>query len=171
MSVYYYKVDITQWARFIKPRTGIIDGFLVQPDIFCQANPDFGAKLSNCLAIMAKNTCVYGCRLVLYHSKFNISSRDWPKIYVCVHVDWWYIMFMGKVDEDWDGNHRCIASPTSLFYTKLVPMMEQNWVIVLLFWPKTHVCIVIECCYTISKSILVHEKGSWRIRWKSEMDF
>ena len=33
-----------------------------------------------------------------------------------------------------------------------MPNAGQNWVVLWLFWPKTHVSVVIQCCYTISKS-------------------
>ena len=42
--------------------------------IFYQANPHLGAKLSSYVAVLSKNMHVYGCRLVLYHSKVNASS-------------------------------------------------------------------------------------------------
>ena len=40
--------------------------------IFYQTGPHFGGKLTSCVAILAKNTCVCGCRPVLYYCKVNI---------------------------------------------------------------------------------------------------
>ena len=51
----------------------IMDNFPVQPDILYQASPRFGGKWASFVAVMAQNTCVYDCRLILYHFKFNIS--------------------------------------------------------------------------------------------------
>ena len=44
--------------------------------IFYHANPHVGGKLTSFVAGLAQNTCVYGCRLVLYHLNFNISSWE-----------------------------------------------------------------------------------------------
>ena len=41
--------------------------------IFCKASPHFWGKLTSSVAVLAQNTCAYGCRLVLYQFKFNIS--------------------------------------------------------------------------------------------------
>ena len=38
----------------MKPGCGIIDGFLVQPHNFYQADPHFGARLISYVAILAK---------------------------------------------------------------------------------------------------------------------
>lgn len=40
----------------------------------CKANPYFGANLSSFIAIVAKNTCENGCRLLLYSFNVNMSS-------------------------------------------------------------------------------------------------
>ena len=42
--------------------------------IFCKAISHFGGKWTSFVAVVAHNTCVYGCRLVLYQYKFNIST-------------------------------------------------------------------------------------------------
>ena len=39
-----------------------------------QANPRFGGKPTSFVAVLAQNIYGYGCRLVLYHLNFNISS-------------------------------------------------------------------------------------------------
>ena len=59
--------------RFIKPIMGIIDRFIIQLTIFYKADPHFGAKLSIFVAVLTKNTYVHSFRLLLHHSKVNIS--------------------------------------------------------------------------------------------------
>ena len=71
--LYYFKVNVSLLERFMKPGMGIIDNFLLQPRHFYQANPNFGGKSTSFVAALAQNTCVHGCRLVLYHLNFNIS--------------------------------------------------------------------------------------------------
>ena len=44
--------------------------------IFYQTGPHFGGKLISFVAILAKNTCVCGCRPVLYYFKVNISLLE-----------------------------------------------------------------------------------------------
>ena len=48
--------------------------FQSNPTIFCKASSHFGGKWTSFVAVMAQKTCVYGCRLILYQFKFNISS-------------------------------------------------------------------------------------------------
>ena len=56
---------------------------------------------------------------------------------------------MFKVHKAWDGNHRWVSTPTSLFSIKPVPICERKKLLVLwLFWPKTSVCGVVDRCCT-----------------------
>ena len=41
--------------------------------IFYKASPHFGGKWTSFVAVMAQNTYVYDCRLILYQFEFNIS--------------------------------------------------------------------------------------------------
>ena len=52
----------------------IIDMFLLQPHYFLPNKSPFWKKMSICVAILARNTGIYDCSLVLYPSKVNISS-------------------------------------------------------------------------------------------------
>ena len=89
----------------------------------------------------------------------------WPKTHVCVVVAK-IILFQSqhclirKVHEAWDGNHGQFSSPTSQFSIKTVLMLVENGLVLLLLWPKTHVCIVVDWYYTSLNSILVHYQGS-----------
>ena len=49
-------------------------GFKSNLAIFYKASPHFGGELTSVVAVLARNTCGYGCRLVIYQFKFNISS-------------------------------------------------------------------------------------------------
>ena len=40
--------------------------------IFYQISPHVGGKLTSFVAVLAQNTCVWGCRPMLYYSKVNI---------------------------------------------------------------------------------------------------
>ena len=71
--LYYSTVNIGWLGRFMKPGMGIMVNFPVQPHHFCKASPHFGGKWTSFVAVMAQNTCVYDCRLILYQFKFNIS--------------------------------------------------------------------------------------------------
>ena len=51
-------------GRSKKPDMGIMDNCLLQPHHLLQANPRFEEKTTSFVAILAKNTCVYGCRLL-----------------------------------------------------------------------------------------------------------
>ena len=57
----------------MKPRMATMANFPVQPHRFCKAGPHFGGKWTSCVAVIAQNTCVYDCRLILYQFKFNLS--------------------------------------------------------------------------------------------------
>ena len=73
-GLYYSKVNIGWLGRFMKPGMATMVNFPVQPHHFLQSQPSFWWKWTSFVAVMAQNTCVYGCRLVLYQFKFNISS-------------------------------------------------------------------------------------------------
>ena len=51
-----------------------MDNFLLQPHYFLSNQSLFWRKRTSCVAVLGQNTCVYCCRLVLYHLNFNISS-------------------------------------------------------------------------------------------------
>ena len=72
--LYYLKVNISSLGRFLKPVMGIMDKCLLQPRHFLSSQSPFWRKTTSCVAVLAQNTCVYGCRLVLCHLTFNISS-------------------------------------------------------------------------------------------------
>ena len=44
--------------------------------ILNQANSQLGEKLNWFVAIIANNTCIYDCRLLLHHFKVKNSSRQ-----------------------------------------------------------------------------------------------
>ena len=69
----YSKVNISESERFVKPGMGIMVIFQSNLTIFCKASPHFGQKWTSFVAILAQNTCLCGCRLILYQFKFNIS--------------------------------------------------------------------------------------------------
>ena len=88
------------------------------------------------MAVLTQKTCVYDCRLILYQFKFNISllSRFMkPR--------------MGIIDESLLQRHQ--------FLSHKLPILKENELILWLFWPKTHVFVVVDQDYTIPKSILV----------------
>ena len=74
LALYCSKVNISSLKRFMKPGMGIIDTYLLQPYHFLLASPHFEGTLSSCWSVLAKKTCVVGCRTVLYYFKVNISS-------------------------------------------------------------------------------------------------
>ena len=53
-------------------------------------------------------------------------------------------------------NNILICTPTSPFSTKQIPILEENPVVVGLFWPKTYICVVLGWCNTIPTTVLVH---------------
>ena len=73
--LYYFKVNISVLERFMKSGIGIMDTFPIQPHHFLQSQSSFWISTwTSFVAILAQNTCVYGCRLVLYQFKFTIIS-------------------------------------------------------------------------------------------------
>ena len=114
--------------------------------IFRKASPHFGGKWTSFVPILAQKTCVYGCRLVLYLFKYNISLL---------------LRFM----KPGMGIMVKISSPTSPFSAKPALILEENGLVLWLLWPKTHVCMVLDWNYTSFNSILVYYQGSWRPGW------
>ena len=78
---------------------------------------------------------------------------------------------MSRVCESWDPIHSQTSSPVLPFSVKPTPALEENRQVVLLFWPKTHMCVAVDWCYAIWTTILVPYQGSWIIGWESQMDF
>ena len=125
IMLYYSKVNISLFRRFMKPKIGIMDTFLAHLTNFYQANPSFGGKPTSSVAVLAQNTCVYGRRLVLYHLNFNIISLSRfmkPGMGIIV----WFLL----------QPHQFLSNQ-SPFWRKIVKFF-------LLFCPKTHVSVVVD---------------------------
>ena len=71
--LYYYKVNVRLLGRFMKPGMGIMNKFLLKLHNFLPSRSPFWREMDTFVAIMAQNTCVYGCRLILYHLKLTNS--------------------------------------------------------------------------------------------------
>ena len=67
------KFNISALERFTKPGMGIMDKFLLQIYHLLPSQSPFWRKTDKFVAVLAQNTRVYGCRLVLYHLNFNIG--------------------------------------------------------------------------------------------------
>ena len=141
LVLYQSKFNISLIWRFLKPGMGIIDGFLLQPRRFLWNKSPFWRKINSFCGYYGPNhMCVWlQTKIILFQSQY------------------WLIR---KVHEAWDVNHWQFSSPTSPFYAKLALVLVENGLVLLLLWPKTHVCIVEDWYYTSLNSILVHCQGS-----------
>ena len=123
----------------MKSGTQTVDGFLNQTPPFCQADPNVGQKLSSFVAVLAQSTYMYGCRLMVHHSKVNIS------LWVC------------NVHEILDGINRYISISTAQFADKPIPIW-RNFSSFGAVLAKAHVYMALDDRSTTPKSILVHNK-------------
>ena len=90
---------------------------------------------------MAQNTCVCGYRPVLYYFKVNGSVLErFTKPGMAI-MDTFLLQI-----------HNLLQSKPTFF--------EESRHILLLFGPKTHVCMALDWYHTILTSILVHYQGS-----------
>ena len=79
--------------------------------------------------------------------------------------------FIKEAHESWERDQRqmsCISLPN---YTKPIPYLEQNWVVVWLCWPKTQLYKIVHCNNTSKISWVVHQKGAWVLGGESTADF
>ena len=131
--LYYFKVNVSLLKRFIEPGMEIMDecvlrwktyiDFYSNLAIFSQTSHHFGGKLTSFVAVLAQNTIECGCRPVLYYFKINISLLERfiePRMVI--------------MDE-------CVLQPHH-FLSRKSPVL-------LLLWPKTHVCMFRDLYYII----------------------
>ena len=79
--------------------------------------------------------------------------------------------FIKEAHESWERDQRqmsCISLPN---YTKPIPYLEQNWVVVWLCWPKTQLYKIVHCNNTSKISWSVHHKAAWVLGGESTTDF
>ena len=140
---YCFKVNIILLERFMKHGMGIMDKFLLQPHHFRQSQSQFW-----------RYTDKFCCCSGLKHMYVWLQTGTIP-------FELQY-QFTIKVHEACDGNHRWISTPTSPFSIKATfcLMRKVDYVVLWMFQPKTHVCVVVDCCYIIPKSILVYQEDS-----------
>ena len=104
---------------------------------FYPTNPNFGGEPTSFVAALAQNTCVHGCRLVLYDLNFNTIS---------------ILRFTRPQREIIDE----FVLQTHHFLPKPSPYLRKIDLFFLLFWLKTHVCALIDRWYAVSKSSFVY---------------
>ena len=138
------KFNISSISRFMKPRMGIIDGFLLQHHQF----------LTNKFLLWRKVDSFWGC-FCPKHIYAWLQTRI-----ILFHSQYWLI---GKVHEAWNGYHWKISGTTSPFSTKPIPIYEENRKVSWLLWPKTHACMIVDWYCTSLNSILVHYQVSWSL--------
>ena len=68
---------------------------------------------------------------------------------VAISVCWDIFFLIWKVHKAWDGNDGYFSTLFSPFSTKPVAILEENRQVLLMFLPKTHVCMVVDWYYTI----------------------
>ena len=141
LVLYQFKFNISSLSRFMKPRMGIIDGFLLQPRNFLSKKSPFWRKIDLfCGCFCPKHMCV-------------VADQDYT------------IPMSTLVDKE--GHHGSFSGPTSPFSTKPTTIFEENSEVSGLFWPKKYVCMVVIWYYTSLNSTLVQCQGSWSRGWKS----
>ena len=76
---------------------------------------------------------------------------------------------MRKVYKTCDGNCTWIFHPNTLSSSMPTPKLGPKWTVWGLLWPKSHVCMIVDCFRSIPKSKLVHKKRlqslGWNRRW------
>ena len=81
-------------------------------------------------------------------------------------------MFMSKFHEEWDGYCRCLCSPNIFFYQiNPQPGVKLSSFVAVL---AKNTCVygtAVDCCYIISKLILIHDKGSQSLEFESQIIF
>ena len=111
--------------------------FYFEFTIFCKVNPCLWGKPTNFVAVLAQNTCVYGCRLELYHLNFNISLISRSMKPGLIIIDGFLFQ-----------SHHFLSNQSKC-WRKIDSFCGCSG-------PKTHVCVVVDQCYTIPKSILLY---------------
>ena len=127
---FWWKFNIGSPKSFMKSRNGTNDIFLVQPPNILHSQPAFWSKVEY----------FRGC----FDQKHNFI---WSLITDTNKNHSWFIN--SRVHESWASNQRQVSSPTSPFYTKPILTVEENRQVLLLFWSKTHMCMVLDWYYTI----------------------
>ena len=144
---YYSKVYISLLWRFMKAGMGVMDNFILQPCHFLPSQSPFWRKTDKFFGWSGPK-----------HMGVWLETGDIP-----LQLQYYFII---KVREAWEGNSRWISTLTSPFSISTVPTFEENWLVLWLLWPKTHVCVVTDPCYTIPKSTLVYWEGLWSLGWE-----
>ena len=103
--------------------------FLSSLATFYQVNPYFLAKLTMYVVFL------------LFQPKCNYTGLHMTRMPINTH--YWFIR---EAHESWERDQRQNSCPTSPHSTKPTPNLEQHWVVLLLFWPKTQLagwlCII-----------------------------
>ena len=75
LVIHQLKFNISSLSRFMKPGSGMVDGFVLQHHHLYQTSPHFGGNTTSFVDVLAQNTCVCvcGCRPVLYYSTVNFG--------------------------------------------------------------------------------------------------
>ena len=76
----HFKVRVRSWARFTKLETWLISSFQVQSRNFPPSQHLCWRKVSICVIVTAKITCVYGCILHRRQYKVSISWLKFMKL-------------------------------------------------------------------------------------------
>ena len=148
----YSKVEIGSWKRFMKPGIGIIHGFFIKTHHLLPSRPPNLAKNGHFEGYSGPNhMCAW-----LQTAEESFQSQNW---------------FTTKDYSAWDGNHRRHFKLTTIFSAKLTPSLGQKRAAPWLILPKSHVCMVVDCCRSTSKSKLVHKKRLQSMGWESCMFF
>ena len=137
-----------RWVLGGKSETDLLSNLAT----FYQANPYFVAKL----------TSLFCC--------FN-QKRNYAGLYMIgmpINTHYWFIR---EVHESWERDQSQTSCPTSPYYAKPNPSLEQNSVFLWLFWPKTQLCRIVHCTNASKNSLLVHHKGAWVLGRESTTDF
>ena len=136
----HFKIKIGSQSRIIKPGMGIIHGLLSQPQPFLPSWPPiFGQKRAVPELVEPRS-----------HVRMVADCcRSIPKSKM-VHK---------KVYKAWDGISIQFFHPNTPFSAKPTPKFDQKRTVWGLFWPKSHMCMIVDWFRSIPKSNLVHNHG------------